>query len=275
MAEGVGTFGWTKLNVPVMNKHCRIVSLKDGQLPNAITAWMWELCAVKCLVRHSSVLDFDFDFLYTTIITLHMHIAIAPTPLKLSGRSNRRVEVFSNRQWGTVCGSGWDIQDAHVVCRQLAFSRARSYYTNATTFGQGSGHVWMSQVGCFGSETNIGNCSFTAWDSNTCSHKNDAGVSCVSSCMFVFGKIMDYSTFSLFDHSQLHRWLCAWLVDKITVKGDWRFSMEGFGVPSVMTSSMVRLQLLRVDILDTKKEPTVKHQVQGLGLELGLCGWTM
>ena len=89
------------------------------------------------------------------------------------------MEIFYNGYWGTVCDNGWDMIDARVVCRQLGFPDAVSVPRSAH-FGNGSGQVWLDDVGCSGSESTIENCPHSGWGVKDCSHNEEASVICSS-----------------------------------------------------------------------------------------------
>ena len=88
-----------------------------------------------------------------------------------------RVEVYYNGRWGTVCDDHWDINDAHVVCRQLGFPSASSAPCCAG-YGQGSDPIWMDDVRCSGTEASLFYCSHAGWLAYGCSHGEDASVVC-------------------------------------------------------------------------------------------------
>lgn len=88
-----------------------------------------------------------------------------------------RVEVLYNKQWGTVCDDGWDINDAHVVCRELGYTGAEAALSRAY-FGEGSGPIWMDDVNCHGTETSLGNCHHSGMGVHNCAHSEDASVRC-------------------------------------------------------------------------------------------------
>ena len=91
-----------------------------------------------------------------------------------------RVEVNYKGTWGTVCNdSYWGLNDAMVVCRMLGYSSVLAAHVK---YGQGSGNVWMSNLACTGSESNISECPHLGWGETSCSHSQDAGVTCGGEC---------------------------------------------------------------------------------------------
>ena len=99
-----------------------------------------------------------------------------------------RVEVNYQGTWGTVCNdSSWDLNDAMVVCRMLGYTSVLAAHVK---YGQGSGNVWMSNLACTGSESSISECPHIGWGQTTCSHSQDAGVTCGSEYCLVSHTIM-------------------------------------------------------------------------------------
>ncbi|XP_030846969.1 deleted in malignant brain tumors 1 protein-like [Strongylocentrotus purpuratus] len=89
-----------------------------------------------------------------------------------------RVEIFHEGQWGTVCDDDWDDSDASVVCRQLGYSGDVGVATGGATYGQGSGPIYLDDVGCSGKESRLTDCSNGGWGNHNCDHSEDAGVYC-------------------------------------------------------------------------------------------------
>lgn len=116
-------------------------------------------------------------FLLFCILSISLSAGDEEGLVRLVGGQDKyegRVEIFHNGVWGTVCDDDWDINDAHVVCRQLQFSGA----TDVVLFGDGQGNIWMDDVRCSGLEMSLLQCAFPGWGIQDCSHGEDVGVRC-------------------------------------------------------------------------------------------------
>ena len=45
-------------------------------------------------------------------------------------------------------------------------------------YGPGTGHIWLDDVQCHGTESFIGNCSHDGWGSHDCDHDEDVSIMC-------------------------------------------------------------------------------------------------
>uniref|UniRef100_K7F9W0 SRCR domain-containing protein n=1 Tax=Pelodiscus sinensis TaxID=13735 RepID=K7F9W0_PELSI len=88
-----------------------------------------------------------------------------------------RVEIYYQETWGTVCDDSWDLTDSDIVCKELECGHAINATVSAH-YGQGSGQIWLADVNCSGSETNLWMCPSRDWGQNNCGHHEDAGVLC-------------------------------------------------------------------------------------------------
>ncbi|KAM9347528.1 uncharacterized protein marco [Symphorus nematophorus] len=90
------------------------------------------------------------------------------------GPRRGRVEVKHNGVWGTVCDDNFDSVDGKVICRMLGFTTAADTFTASP----GSGNIWLDNLGCRGTESDIFSCKHPGIGVNNCQHNEDAGVLC-------------------------------------------------------------------------------------------------
>ena len=87
-----------------------------------------------------------------------------------------RLEVYHSGRWGTVCDDYFTDEAARVVCHMLGYEDVG--HVIGSRYGVGSGTIWLDNVVCGGTETNIENCRHRGWGSHNCGHDEDVSVSC-------------------------------------------------------------------------------------------------
>ena len=100
------------------------------------------------------------------------------TPVRLVGgsRSTGRLEVLHDGVWGTVCRDFFAPAAATVVCSMLGFGSGTTISNHHYTTSHGP--IWLDNVRCNGTETDIAECSHGGWGVHDCQHHEAVAVSC-------------------------------------------------------------------------------------------------
>ncbi|KHJ42071.1 trypsin [Trichuris suis] len=88
-----------------------------------------------------------------------------------------RIEVKYYGIWGSVCSSGFTVDDAKVICRMLKHNGTPMIYPNGK-FGSSKGPIWLQQPGCTGDEKTLKQCRIKRWGVNKCTHAEDVAITC-------------------------------------------------------------------------------------------------
>lgn len=91
-----------------------------------------------------------------------------------------QVRLDSASPWGTVCDDGFDNNDAIVACRNLG-------YTGGTFLGNVASYrtpesdstlIYMDDMACTGSESQLVLCRYLGWGRHNCVHGEDVVIQC-------------------------------------------------------------------------------------------------
>jgi len=64
-----------------------------------------------------------------------------------------------------------------VICRQLGYPDVVAAPLSAH-YGEGTRQIWLDNVECFGTESDIFACQHNGFGNHNCEHDNDASVEC-------------------------------------------------------------------------------------------------
>ena len=118
-------------------------------------------------------------------VALLLLVTVSRAQVRLVGGTTGRgrLEVYYNGTWGTVCDDHFNSQAAKVVCFMLGFGYVGRVIGNH--YGVGRGPIWLDDVQCRGTETNIGDCRHRGWGQHNCVHINVVAVSCIKEVRLV------------------------------------------------------------------------------------------
>eukprot|EP00061_Rhincodon_typus_P018646 g47893.t1 len=92
-------------------------------------------------------------------------------------RCDGRIEIYYNGSWGIPQHTLWDLNGAHVVCRQLGCSYALETY-NSSKYGENGGRLRVYGIQCLGEESQLRDCRISSPLNSSVTDSSDVGVLC-------------------------------------------------------------------------------------------------
>ena len=99
----------------------------------------------------------------------------------VGGRSQNQgwIEVKAfDYPYGGVCDDGFNIEEAHVVCKHAGYPLGAKQALVGSEFGHGQGGIILDELECKGTESSILDCNFNPWTQHDCRDSEWAGVIC-------------------------------------------------------------------------------------------------
>ncbi len=84
-----------------------------------------------------------------------------------------RVEVYYEREWGTVCDNSRASRNAMVACRQLGYEEGLHFVLKSDVRMESR---TVYRISCSGSESSFLNCS--VWKDSSCGHSDELWITC-------------------------------------------------------------------------------------------------
>ncbi|XP_072024434.1 lysyl oxidase homolog 2-like [Amphiura filiformis] len=119
---------------------------------------------------------------FPTVLGKLFKVRLADGPSSSEGR----LEVLIQDEWGTVCvdrnyGRVFNNFEADLVCRELGFDIAIEVIGRNSSYGTGTGPIWLSDIDCTGEETFLWQCYYeTNSEYTNCDHSRDVAIRCAS-----------------------------------------------------------------------------------------------
>ena len=92
----------------------------------------------------------------------------------------------NNGIWGGICNHGFDIDDAHVICRMLGYPSATLALTSSTAaelygIAPSGNNFVLDDLGCSGTEASVFDCPHPGEWIENCGATDIAAVQCATS----------------------------------------------------------------------------------------------